>query len=181
MGNNINLQENIRRILREETNDYSGFNDLSENDLYNISEWGLNGEYYYSGCNDYDDPVECGVEDFKQFLTTPWPLGLGDVPNNPIIYRIIKLKNPEDLNRTNLGHSWFSNPKQYEKDCFFDMLDYIRPNRFNDSIYILKGKTNINNIDIPRTLWERSTQWCENEIVIINDSEIELLSVKKLN
>jgi hypothetical protein len=176
-----NLQESIRRILREETNDYSGFNDLSENDLYNISEWGLNGEYYFSGCNDDDDPVKCGVEDFKQFLTTPWPLGLGNVPNNPIIYRIIKLKNPEDLSRTNLGHSWFSNPKQYEEDCFFDMLDYIRPTRFNDSIYILKGKTNINNIDVPHTLWERSTQWCENEIVIINDSEIELLTIKKLN
>jgi hypothetical protein len=167
----------IRKILREST--YSGFNELSTEDLYEISKWGLEGEYEYSGCFDSDDPIQCGVDDFKEFLSTPWPLGLGDVPNNPIIYRLVKLKNIEDLNKINLGKSWFSNPKQYEKDCFFDMLDYIKPSR-ESNIFILKGRTNIKNIDIPHTLWERSTQWCENEIVIIDDSKIDLLDIKEL-
>lgn len=171
------MKELIRKILKESIG--YDFNNLSNEDLYQISKWGIEGSYSFSGCMDDENPIECGVQDFKGFLSTPWPLGLGDIPNNPIIYRIIQLKDIKDLNRFNLGKSWFSNPKQYEEDCFFDMLDYIKPKR-NLGIYLLKGKININNIDIPHTLWERSTQWCENEIVIKDDSKIELLDIVEL-
>jgi hypothetical protein len=60
------------------------------------------------------------------------------------------------------------------------MLEYIKPGRNNPNIFLLKGRTNVNNVDIQRTLWERSTQWCENEIVIIDDSKIELITIEKL-
>lgn len=167
----------IRKILKESV-EYN-FNNLTDEDLYKISKWGLEGEYEYSGCMDADDPIQCGVEDFKHFLSIPYPIELGNIPNNPIIYRIIQLKDIKELNKINLGHSWFSNPKQYEKDCFFDMLEHIKPHR-NSNIFIMKGRTNVDNIDIPRTLWERSTQWCENEIVIKDDSKIELLDIIEL-
>lgn len=172
----------IRKILNESLS--NGFNDLTNEDLYEISKWGLEGEYEYSGCkDDYEDlesSILCGVEDFKNFLSKPYPVELGNFPNNPIIYRIVKLKDIDDLDKINLGHSWFSNPNQYKEDCFFDMLEYIKPGRNNPNIFLLKGRTNVNNVDIRRTLWERSTQWCENEIVIIDDSKIELLSIEKI-
>ena len=172
------MENLIKKILNESLN--NGFNNLTEEDLYEISKWGLEGEYEYSGCIDEEDPILCGLEDFKQFLSKPYPEELGNFPNNPIIYRIIKLNDIDDLNKVNLGHSWFSNPNQYKKDCFFDMLDYIKPGRNNPNIYLLKGQTNVSNVDIQRTLWERSTQWCENEIVIIDDTKIELLSIENL-
>ena len=45
---------------------------------------------------------------------------------------------------------------------------------------MIKGQTDKSNIDMKRTLWERSTQWWENEIVIIDDSKINILSIKEL-
>jgi hypothetical protein len=32
-----------------------------------------------------------------------------------------------------------------------------------------------------RTLWERSTQYCENEIVVIDDSKIKIISIEALS
>ena len=57
------------------------------------------------------------------------------------------------------------------------MLGHLK----KDNVYRITGKTNISNIDIRRTLWERSTQWWENEIVIKNDKLIDILSVEKFN
>lgn len=43
------------------------------------------------------------------------------------------------------------------------------------------NETSIGNIDIPNTLWQRSIQWQENEIVVKNSSssKIKILGIKK--
>ena len=165
---------------------YNSFKELTEKDLYDIAKWGLLDTYSLSGCWDDTDNLEeaikCAIGDFKLFLSKNYPLELGDVPNNPIIYRIIRLKNINDLNKNKLGSSWFSNPKQFENSEFFDMLQYIKKNNTEEGeTYLLKGQTSINNIDIPNTLWQRSTQWWENEIVIKNDRLVKLLSYTKMS
>jgi len=48
-------------------------------------------------------------------------------------------------------------------------------------VYMIKGKTSKDNIDMKRTLWERDIQWLENEIVLVDDSDVEILSVKPLS
>ena len=159
---------------------------LSDNDLYEIAKWGLEDEYSSSGCWDdtdnIEDAIKCAVGDFKLFLSKPYPIELGNIPNNPIIYRLVRLKNINDLRKNELGNSWFSNPNQIDKPEFFDMLDYLKPCKNKDGIvYIIKGQTNIDNIDMKRTLWERSTQWWENEIVVIDDSNIKIISIETLN
>ena len=159
---------------------------LSDNDLYEIAKWGLEDEYSSSGCWDdtdnIEDAIKCAVGDFKLFLSKPYPIELGNIPNNPIIYRLVRLKNINDLRKNELGNSWFSNPNQIDKPEFFDMLDYLKPFKNKDGIvYIIKGQTNIDNIDMKRTLWERSTQWWENEIVVIDDSNIKIISIETLN
>ena len=180
----MNLQESIRRILREELNNIT--TSFSDNDLYEIAKWGLENEYSSSGCWDDTDnievAIECAIEDFKHFLSKPYPIELGDIPSKPVIYRLVRLKNINDLRKDNLGYSWFSNPNQIENPEFFDMLEYLRPFKNEDGIvYLIKGQTSINNIDMKRTLWERSTQWWENEIVIIDDSKIKILSITPLS
>lgn len=172
----MNLKRSIKRILKEE------INNPNKPDLYEIAKWGLTGEYEYSGCwddNDSDGAIECAVDDFEQFLNEPYPTGLGNIPKNPIIYRLIKLKNINELNKNNLGKSWFSNPNQLKNPEFFDMLEYLKPGP-NNKVFLIKGKTTINNIDLKRTLWERSTQWWENEIVIKDDTNIDILDIKEL-
>jgi len=161
--------------------------DFSDKDLYDIAVWGLQGDYSFSGCWDESDEdlelaADCAVEDFKLFLNQPYPMGLGSIPSNPIIYRFLRLKSLEDLRNNELGVSWFSNPKQHEVPGFFDMLDYLKPWKTREGeVYLIKAQTSINNIDIPNTLWQRSTQWIENEIVIKDDSssKIKILDIKK--
>lgn len=153
--------------------------------MYDIAKWGLEGLYSFSGCwdisDDIDDAMDCAVSDFKHFLSIPYPEELGDIPSKPIIYRLVRLNDINDLDKTNLGNSWFSNPKQTDKPEFFCMLDYLNPVK-NDQgeVYVIKGITDAGNIDMRKTLWERSTQWWENEIVIIDDTKVEILDIKLL-
>jgi hypothetical protein len=178
------LNELIDLSLNEYLNEQ--VNSLSDIDLYNIAKWGLEGEYSTSSCWDdtdnLEDAIKCAVEDFKLFLSKPYPIELGNIPNNPIIYRLVRLKNINDLNKNKLGISWFSNPKQIDNPEFFQMLDHLKPYKNKEGeVYIIKGQTTKDNIDMKRTLWERSTQWFENEIVIINDSNVKILSIKPLS
>jgi len=181
--------EEIRKIVREfleEIISNSPFS-LSDEELKEIAKWGLTGDYYSSGCwddneDDINSAIECAVTDFKQFLSTPYPIELGNFPSNPIIYRFVRLKSIEDLDKDKLGYSWFSNPKQYEKSGFFDMLDYLKPWKTGEGeVYLIKAQTSDTNVDVPNTLWQRSTQWIENEIVVKDDStsKIKIIDIKK--
>lgn len=179
-----NLRKIIYTTVKKVLNEHNL--KLDDDILYDIAKWGLEDEYATSSCwDDYDDledAINCAIDDFKIFLSEPYPFGLGEIPENPIIYRLVRLKNINDLKKDNLGFSWFSNPKQIEEPDFFHMLDYLLPFKNKDgSVFMIKGQTNINNIDIKRTLWERSTQWIENEIVIIDDSKIKILSIRELS
>ena len=156
---------------------YKSFSELTDKDLYDIAIWGLNDEYKDSSC----ETPECVVKDFKQFLNTPFPEELGNIPEKITIYRLIRLNTINNLNKTNLGKSWFSIPDQYEKKNFYDNLDYLQiKTTDNGDIYLITATTNQSNIDIPRTLWQRSTQWFENEIVINDDTKLNLLKIIKI-
>ena len=186
--NHYIIKMEFRKVIAKTIREYLIENkvSLSDTELYDIAKWGLEDEYSTSGCWDDTDNIEeaikCAVEDFKLFLSKPYPVELGNIPNNPIIYRLVRLKNINDLKRDNLGYSWFSNPDQIDNPEFFDMLEYLKPFKNKDGVvYILKGETNKDNIDMKRTLWERSVQWWENEIVIIDDSKINILSVEALS
>jgi hypothetical protein len=178
---------NIKKIIKNIVKEYINENKIliSDIDLYHIAKWGLEGEYSTSACWDdaekIEDAIKCAVDDFKLFLSKPYPFELGNIPKKPIIYRLIRLKDIKDLNRNKLGKSWFSNPNQINMVGFFDMLDYLKPFKNKDGVvYMVKGQTTKDNIDMKRTLWERSTQWLENEIVIIDDSNIKILSIDLL-
>lgn len=184
MSSGSDIRFLVRQILKESLD--SPFN-LSDEKLREIAEWGLTGDYYSSGCwddsnDDINIAIECAVKDFKHYISTPYPIELGNFPKNPVIYRFVRLKSIEDLDKDRLGKSWFSNPKQYEKSGFFDMLDYLKPFKANEGdVYLIKAKTKDSNIDVRNTLWQRSTQWIENEIVLKDDSQsiVKILEIKK--
>ena len=100
--------------------------------LYEIAKWGLQpgGEYENSACwnRDLEVAIKCAVKEFEEFLSKPYPIELANIPNRPVIYRLVRLENIEDLNRKKLGKSWFANPEQVKKPEFFDItkkeMDY---------------------------------------------------------
>ena len=95
-----------KRIIKES---------IDDDYLVKIAKWGLTGEYSHSGCmdnNNIEEAINCAVSDFKIFLDIPYPKELGNIPEKPIIYRLVRLKNIDELNRDNLGYSWFSNKEQ---------------------------------------------------------------------
>lgn len=182
----VSIRKIVREILKESFLGSNSFN-LSDEQLREIAIWGLQGDYSTSGCwddaeDDLEIAVSCAVEDFKHFISEPYPLGFGNISSKPIIYRFIRLKSVDDLNTDNLGVSWFSNPKQYDVPGFFDMLDYLKPwKNEKGEVFLIQGRTSIDNIDIPNSLWQRSTQWIENEIVLKDGStsKVEILGIKK--
>lgn len=158
---------------------------MTDIELYIITKWGLETEYSSSGCWDdsknIEDAIKYAIADFKLFLFKPYPIELGNIPSHRIIYRLIRLKDINELNKNQLGKSWFSNPNQIKNPEFFEMLDHLKPYQTKDGVvHIIKGQTTKDNFDLKRTLWERSTQWWENEIVVIDDSIINILSIEAL-
>lgn len=161
------------------------FEDLSYEELLNIAEWGLTGAYESSGCRDdvdtLDEAKECAVEDFRQFINTPWPEGLGNIPSQATVYRFISLKPEEELNEADLGTSWYSNPQQHNERGFWDMLTHIAPGKVKlrgDTLYRLTAQISSDSINVPTTLWERSTQFWENEIALKDGTMPQLNKVE---
>lgn len=178
-------EEQLKLLSKNFEDNYRSFFGLSDEDLKEIAKWGLEYEYEYSSCWDnnptLEEAIQCAVEDFKQFLNLPYPEGLGNFPSEPTIYRLIRLQDISRLNKNNLGLHWFSNPTQFTKEAFYDMLDYLKELKtVEGEIYLIQGKTNEDNVDIPRTLWQRSTQYNENEIFLKDGSKVKLVSIKKL-
>ena len=173
-------------MLEESFIESNSFN-LSDEELRAIAQQGLQGDYSTSGCwddagDDLESAINCAVGDFKQFIKEQYPFGFGNIPSRPVIYRFVRLKTIEDLKKDNLGISWFSNPKQYDVPGFFDMLDYLKTWKTDDGeVYLIKGITSIDNVDVSNSLWQRSTQWIENEIVLKDDSisKVEILDIIK--
>jgi hypothetical protein len=127
-----------------------------------------------------------------------------DIPNNPLPISVDIIDNPQEI-----VNEWSSegpenwlllyDGTQYTMLTPFDGTDYsgytvvfsqyeggqdslaLRTlSTFIPEPFVTEGTRAYTFIDIPNTLWERSTQWCENEIVIIDDTKIDLLGVKDL-
>lgn len=170
---------------------FKNINKLSKQDLYDFAKKGLESDYSFSGCfdecieSDMECAINCAISDFDNYLSIPYPKELGQVPEKPTIYRLILLEKEEDFMTNNFGISWYSNPYQTNNPEFFDMLDYLLPrNRPNGmKLFRIKAETNITNIDSYNTLWQRSTQWWENEIVVYDDTSdsIDIIEIKEFN
>jgi hypothetical protein len=156
---------------------------LSKDELYNIAEWGLTGEYSFSGvwgeARDLEEAKKIIVEeDFKKFLSLEYPEGFKNVSDPVRLYRYVMLKDIDSLNMDRLGKSWFS----VEKEGFFQMLDYLKHFDRNTGKwrYLITADIKLNNIDVKRTLWERSTQNTEMVWVLKDDSKgIDIIDIRK--
>jgi hypothetical protein len=172
----IDNVKNFKQFANENTQ-YNSFSKLTEKDLYDIAKWGLfKGGYILHDDLSDDDALEETVDDFKLLLKSNYPDGFENTPNILTLYRIVKLNNPNELNTSNLGGSWFSNIERVKDKHFIDQL-------FNNSknLYLITAEVPLSKVDIPRSLIQRVTTYIENEVVLSNDSNIKITSLDKIS
>lgn len=174
------LKQFIKTTIQEFLNEniqYNSFSNLTEKNLYDIAKWSLfDGGYILYDELSNEDAIEEIINDFKLLLNSNYPDGFKNTPSVLTLYRIVKLNNPKELNRENLGGSWFSNKERIEDKNFIDQL-------FNRSInlYIITAEVPLSKVDIPRSLIQRVTSYIENEIVLNDDTNIKIISLDKIS
>jgi hypothetical protein len=184
----MELKNLIRTIILECLNEnykfnphkYNSFSELTERDLFEIGKWGLENDFSTSGAwdnvNNIEEATKNIVNGFKLLLNDKFPDGFKGMPSNIILYRMVVLNSPNDLDKNNLGYSWFTNPNRITDPYFRQQLLHLK----QQNVYLIIGETNQNNIDIPRSLFQRDMVWIENEIVVKNDKNVKFIELKKI-
>lgn len=178
------IREEIDNIVNQSnSHKYNSFSELSKQDLYDIAKWGLLDDFSSSGAwdcaedkNDLESAIKCAVEGFELLLRDKFPDGFNGIPNIITAYRMITLDNPDDFNREHVGYSWFTNPNRINDPYFKQQMWHLH----TPNLYLITAKIPESNIDIPRSLFQRDMVWAENEIVLKNDTNINIESIKKL-
>lgn len=180
----------IRRILNENhsttfnAHKYNSFSELTDQDLHDIAFWGLMNDFQSNSAwecagdkvENIDQAIHCIIDDFKLLLKTNYPEGFNNTPNRLTIYRILSLKSPDEFNYDHAGYSWFSNSKMINNNDFRQQIWSLKA----DNLYLATAIVPLDKIDIPRSLFQRQMSFLENEIVLKDDSNVKVLSVKKL-
>lgn len=169
------INETLKKLLNE------SFSNLSQSDLIDFIKKGLTGEFSTSSaiddCGpDENDIINCVLEEFEKQLNDPFPEGLKDFPTTVTIYRLLKLTDINDLDKENLGYSWFTDINVLSSEYFTQQLEHLK----GKDVYLKTGSTPQTNVDIYRTLWKRDSNSHENELVVLNDNLVEFVNIKKL-
>lgn len=161
-------------------NKFKSFNNLTDDDLYEIAEWGLENEFSFSGVWDVADNMQDAikeiVESFKLLLKDEFPEGFKNMPDVVTCYRMVVLNTPEDLNKKNLGKSWFTNPNRITMSDFRQQLLHLN----TKNVYLITANIHQSIMDIPRSLFQRDMVYLENEIVLKDDTNIEVVNLEKI-
>jgi hypothetical protein len=96
------------------------------------------------------------------------------------LYRVVYIKNPDKLNKTNFGHHYVSDTEDFHEE----MLDYLYQNarKLDKSLeeedaYLIEVETPTANIDYYETMRTFALHPFENEVTIKNDTQVKLKSI----
>ena len=162
----MNLQESIRRILREELNiDIFGHNYNELLDNITSSDSGLM----------YVDPEELLKQKIK-FLKKI------KKKNSIKLFRVVFSKLKNKINIKKLGNHYV-----YDIDDFHEeMLDYLYYNvkrkdssLNNDDVWVVEIETPTSNIDYSETILTYSLHPKEDEITIMSSNNIKIINISK--
>ena len=162
----MNLQESIRRILREETDiDVFGHNYNELLDNITSSDSGLM----------YTDPEELLKHKIK-FLKKIQKKG------SIKLFRVVFSKSKKKINIKKLGHHYV-----YDMDDFHEqMLDYLYYNAKRkdsglneDDVWVVEIETPTSNIDYSETILTYSLHPKEDEITIKDYSGVKVIDITK--
>ena len=96
------------------------------------------------------------------------------------LYRVVYIKNPDKLNKTNFGHHYVSDTEDFHEE----MLDYLYQNARKldksldeEDVYLIEVETQTSNIDYYETMRTFALHPFENEITIKNDKQVSFKSI----
>jgi hypothetical protein len=96
------------------------------------------------------------------------------------LYRVVYIKNPDKLNKTNFGHHYVSDTEDFHEE----MLDYLYQNARKldksldeEDVYLIEVETPTSNIDYYETMRTFALHPFENEITIKNDKQVSFKSI----
>jgi hypothetical protein len=161
-----NLQESIKRILREETNK-KVFDHNYEDLLDNISSKDTGISWV-----EPEDLLNDKIKTLKRISKK----------SEIKLYRLVYSKSKTDINTKKIGHHFVG-----ELDYFHEqMIDYLYYNAKKenkklqkDDLWVIEIKTPTNNIDYHETILTFSLHPNEDEITIIDDKKVKIVNIFK--
>jgi hypothetical protein len=162
----MNLQESIRRILKEETNK-KVFEHNYEDLLDNISSKDTGISWV-----EPEDLLNDKIKTLKKISKK----------SEIKLYRLVYSKSKTDINTKKIGHHFVG-----ELDYFHEqMIDYLYYNAKKenkklqkDDLWVIEIKTPTNNIDYHETILTFSLHPNEDEITIIDDKKVKIVNIFK--
>lgn len=109
------------------------------------------------------------------FVNENFPFGLGNIPVEIILLKIIYLKNENDFKMNRLSVFYFANEEDIE-----NMKKILEGAEYEGQPYLIKVKTIKSNIDIEETLKNNLLYQFEYSIILKDSSKVELISKRKL-
>jgi hypothetical protein len=96
------------------------------------------------------------------------------------LYRVVYIKNPDKLNKTNFGHHYVSDTEDFHEE----MLDYLYQNARKldksleeEDVYLIEVETPTSNIDYYETMRTFALHPFENEVTIKNDKQVSFKNI----
>lgn len=96
------------------------------------------------------------------------------------LYRVVYIKNPDKLNKTNFGHHYVSDTEDFHEE----MLDYLYQNARKidktldeEDLYLIEIETPTSNIDYYETMRTFALHPFENEVTIRNDKQVTFKNI----
>lgn len=96
------------------------------------------------------------------------------------LYRVVYIKNPDKLNKTNFGHHYVSDTEDFHEE----MLDYLYQNARKidktldeEDLYLIEIETPTSNIDYYETMRTFALHPFENEVTIRNDKQVSFKNI----
>lgn len=96
------------------------------------------------------------------------------------LYRVVYIKNPDKLNKTNFGHHYVSDTEDFHEE----MLDYLYRNARKidktldeEDLYLIEIETPTSNIDYYETMRTFALHPFENEVTIRNDKQVSFKNI----
>lgn len=115
-------------------------------------------------------------DDMHDYIDREFPYGLTNIPDKPILYRILTLKEDDVklINTEKLGIHFVGDKKIFNKD-FLQSIGIDSGEHF----YVVTIQTTISNIDIQATLDAKAQYNDEEEYTLKNDFNLKIINTEK--
>ena len=179
----ISVYENLK--------EYKNLGDLAEEykkeDINSISDWVIYDTDAISqgAWEDFEHTRKESERDIRKFIRdgifgTDWENGgLKNIPNEFLLYRVIFLKDINDLKKEFLGHHWVRN-KNILESHIVNIMSSLNVSDINDA-YVIEAKFNEGAIDIPQTVYNNVSVDHEEEVTIKEGTKPIDYKIYKLN